>query len=271
MGSVADVASPPCGPLGYGRDIAADDPATTDVAANLAAVRERIAAAARAAGRDPSEVRLVAVTKTVDDERIRAAVAAGCRSLGENKVQEARDKAQRLADLDVSWSIIGHLQTNKAKYVAEFADEFQALDSLRVAEALDRRLQALGRGLDVFVQVNTSAEESKFGLPPDDVAAFIGELPAFSALRVRGLMTLAEFSSDRERVRRCFVLLRSLRDRLRDDAPAGVSLDELSMGMSGDFELAIAEGATVVRVGTAIFGQRPTTDAHYWPGSAPTA
>lgn len=232
-------------------------------------MRGRIAAAALAVGREPDEVRLLAVTKTVDDDRIRAVVAAGCSTLGENKVQEARGKAERLADLDVSWSIIGHLQTNKAKYVAELADEFQALDSLRVAEALDRRLQAVGRGIDVLVQVNTSGEGSKFGLAPDDVPAFVDQLPAFGSLRVRGLMTLAEFSSDHERVRRCFVALRSLRDRLREHAPDGVSFDELSMGMSGDFELAIAEGATIVRVGTAIFGQRPTSDAHYWPGTAP--
>src|SRR5690606_31195300 len=188
-----------------------------------------------------------------------------------NKVQEARRKHDELSDLDISWSVIGHLQTNKAKYVAAFAAEFQALDSLRVAEELDRRLQSSGRGLDVLVQVNTSGEPSKFGLAPDDVAAFVAQLRPFSALRVRGLMTLAEFSADTERVRACFVRLRELRDRLRESAPEGIGLEELSMGMSGDFELAIAEGATVVRVGTAIFGRRPTPDSHYWPRSAPAA
>ena len=154
--------------------------------------------------------------------------------------------------------------------VARFAAEFQALDSLRVAEALDKRLQAEGRSLDVFVQVNTSGEPSKFGLSPEDVPAFVQALPGFSALRVRGLMTLALFSSEAERVRQCFILLRSLRDRLRQEAPAGLSFDELSMGMSGDYEIAIEEGATVVRVGQAIFGARALPDSHYWPGVAGT-
>src|SRR5690606_6127239 len=165
---------------------------------------------------------------------------------GENKPQEAFQKWEATADLtDLQWSVIGHLQTNKAKLVARFATEFQALDSLRLAEALDRRLQAEGRTLDVFVQVNTSGEASKFGLPPEAAAAFIKALPAFTALRVRGLMTLAVFSADAMRVRQCFVLLRELRDKLRQEAPSGISFDELSMGMSGDYEIAIEEGATI--------------------------
>jgi pyridoxal phosphate enzyme (YggS family) len=235
------------------------------VAGKLALVRARIAAAARAAGRDPAKIRLLPVTKTVPAERIRAAFAAGCTAFGENKVQEAREKAEALSDLAIDWSIIGHLQTNKARYVARFAAEVQSLDSVRLAQALDRRLQIEGRGLDVLVQVNTSGEESKYGLPPDRVAAFLRELPAFTALKVRGLMTLAVFSKDAKRVRNCFKTLRTLRDRLRQDAPAAVVLDELSMGMSGDFELAIAEGATVVRVGQAIFGPRALPDSYYWP------
>lgn len=237
-----------------------------DFLSNLAAVRQRIAAACARVARDPAEVRLLPVSKTVTEERIRLAYAAGCHELGENKVQEASRKAEAMADLsDLRWSVIGHLQTNKAKVVARFASEFQALDSLRAAEALDRRLQAEGRGLDVLVQVNTSGEPSKFGLAPTEVADFLQALPAFSALRVRGLMTLARLSADPARVRPCFALLRELRERLRQQAPAGIGLDQLSMGMSGDFELAIEEGATVVRVGQAIFGARATPDGHYWP------
>ncbi|MFP5347490.1 MAG: YggS family pyridoxal phosphate-dependent enzyme, partial [Actinomycetes bacterium] len=184
---------------------------------------------------------------------------------GENKVQEAGRKHRSLADLDVSWSVIGHLQTNKAKDVAAFADEFQALDSLRVAEALDRRLQAAGRSLDVYVQVNTSAEESKYGLPPDELSGFLAKLPQYTSLRVKGLMTLALFTADVDRVRACFVLLRSLRDQAREQDPDAIGPGELSMGMSGDFETAVEEGATVVRVGQAIFGARPLPDSHYWP------
>ncbi len=235
---------------------------------NLAAVQARIAAACSRVGRDPGGVRLLPVSKTKPEATLRLAYAAGCRMLGENKPQEAHRKWEAMADLtDLRWSVIGHLQTNKARLVAQCAAEFQALDSLRVAEALERRLQAEGRGLDVFVQINTSAEASKFGLAPDDAAAFLRALPAFPALRVRGLMTLALFSAEAERVRACFVLLRGLRDRLRQDAPAGMSLDELSMGMSGDYEIAIEEGATVVRVGQAIFGARATPDADYWPSA----
>lgn len=235
-------------------------------ARNVSAVEARIDAARERAGRlDP--VRLLPVSKTVPSERIRAAIEAGCHMLGENKVQEAHRKWNELGDTPVEWSVIGHLQTNKAKFVAEFASEFQALGSIRVAEALDRRLQVAGRSLDVFVQVNTSGEESKFGLAPDDVAEFVQQLPNYQSLRVRGLMTLAVFSSDTEQVRQCFRVLHGLRDRLRDSAPDGVSLEELSMGMSGDFETAIEEGATVVRVGQAIFGARELPDSHYWPSA----
>jgi hypothetical protein len=236
---------------------------------NLAVVQARIAAACQRTGREVSSVRLLPVSKTQPADRLRLAHAAGCRMLGENKVQEAWGKWEALQDLtDLRWSVIGHLQTNKAKLVARFASEFQALDSLRLAEALDRRLQAEGRALDVFVQVNTSGEASKYGLAPDAVPAFLQALPAMSALRVRGLMTLALFSHDSARVRQCFVRLRRLRDQLRQSAPAGMSLEELSMGMSGDFDIAIEEGATVVRVGQAIFGARAVPDQHYWPGLA---
>ena len=233
---------------------------------NLAAVHAPTDAACHRAGRDPATVRLLPVSKTKPESSLRLAYAAGCRLLGENKVQEAHRKWEAMQDLsDLQWSVIGHLQTNKAKQVARFASEFQALDSLRVAEALERRLQIEGRSLDVYVQVNTSGEASKYGLAPDGVPAFLQALPAFPALRVRGLMTLAMFSSEAERVRRCFVLLRGLRDRLRQQAPDGMALDDLSMGMSGDFEIAIEEGATVVRVGQAIFGARPMPDSYYWP------
>lgn len=235
------------------------------IRANLAAIEARIDAACASAGRPRAEVRLLPVTKTVPLARIRAAHDAGYHRFGENKVQEALGKFEAMPELSADWCVIGHLQTNKARFVARFASEFQALDSLKVAQALDQRLQAEGRSLDVFVQVNTSDEASKYGLAPADVPAFVQQLPAFSALRVRGLMTLALFSDDAVRVRACFKRLSGLRERLRQEAPAGLSFDELSMGMSGDFEMAIEEGATVVRVGSAIFGVRPLPDSHYWP------
>jgi PLP dependent protein len=238
-------------------DIAVDT--VGELRERLAAVRARIAAACARVGRDPADVRLLPVSKTVPEARMRDAHAAGCRVFGENKVQEAYRKWLALQDLPgIRWAIIGHLQTNKAKQVAGFASEFQALDSLRIAEALDRHLQASGRSLDVLVQVNTSGEVSKFGLAPEEVAGFVKRLPVFASLRVRGLMTLAPHSDDSRDVRACFVRLRELRDRLRQSAPEGMPFDELSMGMSGDFEIAVEEGSTVVRVGQAIFGARIT-------------
>lgn len=244
-----------------------------EIQANLADIQARIQGACQRAGRHPSEVRLLPVSKTVDQARIRMAYEAGCRLLGENKVQEAYGKWEALSpDLpDLGWAVIGHLQTNKAKFVARFAREFQALDNLRAAEALDRRLQQEGRSLDVFVQVNTSGEASKFGLAPQEVLSFAKALPAYQALKVRGLMTLALFSSDEAHVRPCFVRLRTLREQLRQDAPQGADFAELSMGMSGDFEWAVEEGATTVRVGQAIFGARNLPDTYYWPDNPPAA
>jgi len=233
---------------------------------NLKAVRQRIQEACQRSGRSADGVRLLPVSKTMDEAHIRLACQAGCDFLGENKVQEAWHKSQAMSDLvDLKWSVIGHLQTNKAKLVAKFATEFQALDSLHTAEALDRRLQAEGRSLDVFIQINTSHEPSKYGLHPDDAELFLRQLTPYSALRVKGLMTLAEFTQDATRVRECFVRLRTLRDRLCECAPLGIIPSHLSMGMSGDFEIAIEEGATVVRVGQAIFGARSLPDDYFWP------
>jgi PLP dependent protein len=239
-----------------------------EIKSNLAIVQSRISEVCTKVGREPGSVRLLPVTKTVSAERLRIAYAAGCHEMGENKIQEAREKSEVLSDLGIKWCVIGHLQTNKAKYLARIADEFQALDSIKVAEALDKRLQIEGRSMDIFVQVNSSGEASKFGLAPDDVRAFVAQLPNYSSLNIKGLMTLAIFSSDRDRVRQCFIKMRELQEMLRQEAPADLSFDELSMGMSGDYEIAIEEGATVVRVGQAIFGKRPLPDSHYWPGIA---
>lgn len=239
-----------------------EDPATS-FATNLKSVQARIMAACHRCGRDPGDVRLLPVTKTVPASVLRLAHTAGIADFGENKLQEARDKQAVLADLPIRWSIIGHLQTNKVKYLVRFASEFHALDSVRLAEELNRRLDALGRDLDVFVQVNTSGEESKYGLHPDDLLPFVERLAHYPRLKPRGLMTLAIFSPDSQRVRTCFRLLHALQERAVRVHP---DLTQLSMGMSGDFEIAIEEGAHVVRVGQAIFGARPTGDGFYWPG-----
>lgn len=232
--------------------------------ANLASVESRIADACARAGRDRASVRLLPISKTVPAHILRLAFEAGIASFGENKIQEAMAKHEALSDLAVDWSIVGHLQTNKVKYLTRFASEFHALDSLRLAELLNARLEREDRFLDVYVQVNTSGEDSKFGLHPDALPPFVDALGDFPRLRPRGLMTLALLSADTARVRPCFALLRRLRDEAAARNPA---LAGLSMGMTGDFETAIEEGATVVRVGQAIFGARPTPDSHYWPAA----
>lgn len=225
-------------------------------------VRERVDAACRAAGRDPSEVTILPVTKTFSPEVIRAAVAIGLHRFGENKVQEIRSKFEPLADCSIDWVMIGHLQTNKVKDVVRVASEVQSLDRVELAEALHRRLEMAGRELDVLVQVKTSNEETKYGLPSEQLPQFLDHLRGFKALRVRGLMTLAVHSEDPDEVSACFRRLRELRD---DAVRLGHDVSRLSMGMSGDFPLAIAEGATEVRIGTAIFGDRPYPDSYYWP------
>lgn len=235
---------------------------------NLDEVEARIAAACARSGRPRSSVRLLPVSKTVPSEVVRLAVELGLSMLGENKVQEAQGKARDLADLGVAWSVIGHLQTNKAKAMIAFASEFQALDSLRLASLLHDHLTAADRSLDVFVQINTSDEESKYGIAPHEAEGFVRELERFPTLRPKGLMTLAVLNGGSEEVRACFRRLRAVRDSLGRTAPES-GLDLLSMGMTGDFEIAIEEGADIVRVGQAIFGKRPTKDGYYWPGLVP--
>jgi pyridoxal phosphate enzyme (YggS family) len=236
------------------------------VAENLAAVEARIKAACTRVGRDPSEVRLLPVSKNQGMELIAEAYEAGVRLLGENRVQEAAEKARYFADHpDLRWAIIGHLQTNKARQVAAMASEFHALSNVKEAAALDQALDDRGRSLDVFLQVNSSGEPQKHGLPPDEVEPFAIALKAFGTLRVRGLMTLAVLSDDQREIRACFERMRDLQRRLRASEAVAGSYDELSMGMSGDLELAIEYGATTVRVGQAIFGPRPLPDTDWRP------
>ncbi|MBO6577400.1 MAG: YggS family pyridoxal phosphate-dependent enzyme [Rhodothermales bacterium] len=224
------------------------------IRANLDVVHERIARACLKSGRDPAEVTLVAVSKTFPLERLQAAADQGQMVFGENKAQELDEKATAWTSSDVEWHFIGHLQRNKAPVVARHADVFHALDSVRLARALDRRLEEENRTLRCLVQVNVSGEQSKFGLDPSALAPFLEEVAQFERLRIEGLMTLAAPTDDPEHVRPQFSLLRSL---LSTPAPGGnTRLRALSMGMSGDFEVAIEEGATHVRVGSAIFGNR---------------
>ncbi|KAG4081014.1 hypothetical protein HA402_010185 [Bradysia odoriphaga] len=227
------------------------------MATRVAHIQQRIAAACARAGRAPDSVMLLPVSKTFDADSVRAAVSLGLHRFGENKTQEIRQKAPLLADCDIQWVMIGHLQTNKAKDAARDVAEVQALDRLELALALERRLQQAGRSIDVLVQVKTSNEPSKYGLAPPELEGFLRTLAdQCPSLRVQGLMTLAVNSADSAAVRACFRMLRELRDNMQALAIPGIRLERLSMGMSADFEIAIEEGSTEVRIGSAIFGSR---------------
>ncbi len=223
---------------------------------NIEKVNERIARACRRAGRQPESVTLVAVSKTFPAERVREAYEAGLRCFSENRIQEAEGKIAQLADLDITWHLIGHLQTNKAKKAAELFHTVESLDSLRLAQKLDQAQAAKNQPLPVLVQVDLAGEETKSGVPEVELPGFLRQVSELAHLRVRGLMTLPPYHEDPERVRPYFRRLRELAERLASENIPNVSFNELSMGMSHDFEIAIEEGATTVRVGSAIFGER---------------
>jgi PLP dependent protein len=227
------------------------------ISENIARIRRKIAASCMRAGRDPAEVMLIAVTKTFPSSLVREAVQAGVRDLGENYVQELLRKRAALEGETVRWHFIGHLQSNKVKQIAPWIAMVHAVDSPSVARELDRQAAKAGRSIEALVEVNTTGEASKYGLPPDAVAPFVREIAGFEALRVRGLMTIGPFLPDPEGSRPMFRRLRELSRRVADDGGGNVEMQHLSMGMSGDYEVAIEEGATMIRLGTAIFGARP--------------
>lgn len=223
------------------------------ITANLSEVRSRIAEAAQRTGRDPSTVRLMAVTKGFPRQTVIEALEAGASLFGENRVQEAETKFTDLAGR-CETHLIGHLQTNKARAAAALFDCVQSIDSLHTAQALDARCEERGRTMDVLLELNTSGEQSKSGFPNrDELLAGLAEVEKLSRLRVRGLMTVGPLTEDERAIRASFVLLRSAFEEL---APGRPGFDVLSMGMSSDFEIAIEEGATLVRLGTALFGPR---------------
>ncbi len=228
---------------------------TVDVAANLGAVEERIARAARKASRDPKGMLLIAVSKAVDADRIRQAIAAGVPALGENRVQEARAKIQLLGR-QVPWHLIGTLQTNKAKEAVLLFDMIHSLDRVELGRELDRRARAAGKVTDVLVQVNVAGEATKGGVLPDHLKDAMDALALLTGIRVQGLMTMPPPAEDPEASRLWFRQLRELAALVRGWGFERVEMTHLSMGMSGDFEVAVEEGATMVRIGTAIFGPR---------------
>ena len=230
------------------------------IADNIALVRERIHSSARRMGRDPNGISLVAVSKTQPPERIRKAYEAGLRAFGENRVQEFAGKAGSLADLlaGAEWHMVGHLQTNKAAKAAELFHAVDSVDSVKLAEKLNATAQSLGKKLTVLIEVNVGGEEAKSGVAPDsrELQELLLVAPRLEGLDFRGLMTVPPFTDDPEGARPYFRKLRELRDAISARKLPNVTVDVLSMGMSHDFEVAIAEGSTCVRVGTAIFGER---------------
>lgn len=236
-----------------------------DILHNLKDISRRIQNACEKAGRNPEEVKLLLATKTVSAERIKIALENGQTLIAENKVQELKEKYEDLKNTPHESHFIGHLQTNKVKDILKYdVTCVQSLDRLELAEKLHQRLSAENKTLEVLLQVNTSNEESKFGVSPNDAIELTRKVSGFPTLKIKGLMTIGLFSAETEKIRSCFKILKNIQqDIIRENIP-GVEMKELSMGMSGDLETAIEEGATIVRVGTAVFGARIYPDSYYW-------
>ncbi len=231
-----------------------------DIAGNIERVLSRIECAARKAGTDASEIKIVAITKTHPAEVLIEAYRAGLKCFGENKVQEAEAKFARLKniapDIDIERHFVGHLQTNKINKALKLFDLIQSVDSFKLGSGISKRAKLEGREVDILLQVNTSAEDSKFGVAPDKAVDLITELAQLPHLRIRGLMTIGAFLPEAEMTRPCFAKLRHLSEQIKKLNLPKVKMEILSMGMTNDFEVAIEEGANMVRIGTAIFGPR---------------
>lgn len=232
---------------------------------NLNIILNRIKNACEQSGRNPEEVKLLLATKTVSPENIKIALNAGQNLIAENKVQELKEKFDALQDTPHINHFIGHLQTNKIKEILRYNVAcVQSVDRLDLAEKLQQKLETTDRTLDILVQVNTSQEESKFGVSPEETLDLVKKIAQLKNLKIKGLMTIGLFSSDEDKVRQCFKILKNLQQKIITENIPNVEMQELSMGMSGDLEIAIEEGATIIRVGTAIFGERIYPDSHYW-------
>lgn len=226
---------------------------------NIEVIRKRIEKAAIKVGRNPSDIKLIAVTKNVEPQNIIEAIEAGVVDFGENRVQELLNKAniiEEKSDKNIKWHMIGHLQTNKVKYIVDKITMIHSLDSLKLAQEIDRKAQKLGKTIDVLIQVNIAEEASKFGLKKNEVLDFVKTVGSLKNIKVKGLMTIAPFAENPEQVRFVFSGLRKIFIDICRKNINNIDMKYLSMGMSNDFEIAIEEGANIVRIGTAIFGKR---------------
>ncbi len=224
------------------------------IADNIKFVLDQVRVSAERVSRDPSEISLVAVTKTVSVERVEQAVAAGLRVLGENRVQELNEKHPRLPG--VEWHLIGHLQSNKVKYIVDKITLLHSLDSISLAEEISKRVAQLGRAMDVLVQVNIADESTKFGINPAETEQFIDKIRSMPGIKIQGLMTIGPYAASEQEIRGVFRELKLLAERVKAIDFPEVEMKHLSMGMSNDYKIAVEEGATLIRVGSTIFGQR---------------
>lgn len=236
---------------------------------NLSHIRARINKACEKVGRNPEEVKLLLATKTVSSENINRAIAAGESLIGESRAQELNEKHHLLQLDDAELHFIGHLQTNKVNQVLNYTSFIHSVDRIRLANRLHNRLTTEGRTANILIQVNTSYEESKFGVAPEVAIDLIEEVSKLDSLKIKGLMTIGKLSSEADEARKCFRLLKSIQEEVEAKNIPGVEMDILSMGMTDDFEIAIEEGSTMIRVGTAIFGERIYPDSYYWNEQAP--
>jgi len=223
------------------------------IKSNLEIIKEKIKKAALKSDRNPEEIKLVAVTKTASIGQIKEAISAGIRMIGENKVQAAKEKYHILT-IDTEWHLIGHLQTNKVKYAIEIFDCIQSVDSIKLAKEIDKRSLQFGKTTNILIEVNVSGEKTKYGIKPEEVEAFLKEISEFSGIRVRGLMTIAPIEEMKEKVRPYFRKLRELSQEIKGKNIKNIKMDYLSMGMTDDFEIAVEEGANMLRIGRGIFG-----------------
>ncbi|MCM3292742.1 YggS family pyridoxal phosphate-dependent enzyme [Paenibacillus sp. MER 180] len=236
---------------------------------NLRTVRQQMELACQASGRKVEDVKLLLATKTVPLEKLQMAIQAGEALFGENKAQELRDKFPLMQQSNqVEWHFIGHLQTNKVKDVVKYVTLIHSVDRLKLGQALDHQLAKENKTMDILVQINTSYEESKFGASPETALKLVEQLSQFDTLNVKGLMTIGKLNATNDETRHCFRLLKSIQTQVREKKFPRVEMDILSMGMSGDFKVAIEEGATIIRVGTSVFGQRYLPDSYYWNENA---
>lgn len=236
-----------------------------DILYNLEIINNRIKTACKKAGRNVDEVKLLLATKTVSAERIKIVLENGETLIAENKVQELKEKYDDLKNTPHENHFIGHLQTNKIKDILKYeVNCLQSLDRFELAMKLHQKLSAEGKTMDVLIQVNTSDEESKFGIHPDSAIDLVEKVSKFHTLKIKGLMTIGLFSAETEKVRQCFKILKNLQQEIIQRNIPNVEMKELSMGMSNDLETAIEEGSTIVRVGTAVFGARIYPDSYYW-------